>query len=645
MMRDEFLLSALDTRTPFALIEDSAQRECGNISFFSGPTTVHKTISSAVSAMSNSSNTSVILVPFRQVSERGFDCIDDGTPLITIDANVNISLVREDLLKDIDAPVPEIRNAQFDVSDIQYQDDVRAIVEEIKHGAGANFVLARSLKGYYESFSSSTALGLFKQLLLSERESYWTFCIFTGTRFLVGSTPEQHFRLTDGVMTMNPISGTLRPSLDQDLTAQVLEFLRDDKEVDELNMVVDEELKMMAELCTSEIRVSGPFLRSMSRVIHTEFQLSGRTSSPLSDLIGKTMFAPAVTGSPLRSALTTIARRERRGRGYYSGIAGVYKPTPEGYWFDSSIIIRTADITTEGLVRVTAGATIVRDSNPAAEAVETADKISHMIQAAGQMRPVKKPQCTQNPEIMALLARRTHDKAKMWLDGRVDREPAAQKVRVAVINAEDSFTSMISYQLRHIGFDVEIFDWHNAFPAIDSGRVVLFGPGPGDPTDESDQRVAHLRHAASVALSRSLPIVGICLGHQIIASTLGLEIRQLEQPVQGRQISLSHRGVVQKVGFYNSFTVSKPTEFVYKAELRREIVVSLDEKDDVVGMSGGGVSTVQFHPESFFTEYGPRILLDLVQDAVHSLHEANHGSIRDRGKTDRQATTSSRVFV
>lgn len=76
----------------------------------------------------------------------------------------------------------------------------------------------------------------------------------TGNQVFIGATPERHISVQDSLAVMNPISGTYRydangPSLDA-----VMEFLADTKESDELYMVVDEELKMMARICPEEAR-------------------------------------------------------------------------------------------------------------------------------------------------------------------------------------------------------------------------------------------------------------------------------------------------------------------------------------------------------------------------------------------------------
>ncbi len=80
-------------------------------------------------------------------------------------------------------------------------------------------------------------------------------------------------------------------------------------------MVVDEELKMMSAVCSDGGRITGPHLKEMSRLTHTEYMLRGRSTLDPRDILRETMFAPTVTGSPMQNACTVIARHETAPRG------------------------------------------------------------------------------------------------------------------------------------------------------------------------------------------------------------------------------------------------------------------------------------------------------------------------------------------
>ena len=77
----------------------------------------------------------------------------------------------------------------------------------------------------------------------------------TGGRTLVGASPEVHVRMSGGTVVMNPISGTYRYPAGGPTPEDLLAFLADRKETDELSMVVDEELKMMATVAPTRSRL------------------------------------------------------------------------------------------------------------------------------------------------------------------------------------------------------------------------------------------------------------------------------------------------------------------------------------------------------------------------------------------------------
>jgi phenazine biosynthesis protein phzE len=272
------------------------------------------------------------------------------------------------------------RNLQFDLDDQTYGDIVDTVIDqEISSGEGSNFVISRSLEGDITNFSIRHALTLYKRLLQSECGSYWTWMIFTGSRYFMGSTPEQHIQVDEQNVAMNPISGTFKYPDSGNMTHVLDDFLQDKKERDELFMVVDEELKMMSSICQHDIQVSGPKLKAMSHIAHTEYFIHGSSDRSLKEIIRQSLFAPTVTGSPIESACKVIARRERRGRGYYSGIVAITGTQEGKRYLDSAIMIRTADITAQGHFRLTAGSTIVRSSIAQNEAGETRAKLQGLM--------------------------------------------------------------------------------------------------------------------------------------------------------------------------------------------------------------------------------------------------------------------------
>ena len=87
---------------------------------------------------------------------------------------------------------------------------------------------------------------------------------------------------------------------------------------------------------------------------------------------------------PVENACRLIHEYESEGRGYYAGALALIGRDEDGApTADSPIVIRTADVSPEGAMKVTAGATLVRDSNPEYEVAETLAKAGGILSAFG----------------------------------------------------------------------------------------------------------------------------------------------------------------------------------------------------------------------------------------------------------------------
>lgn len=553
------------------------------------------------------------VVPFAQIRERGFDVVDDGTPLLVLAATERFAVPLDALREALPDGPHTFRETGYDVPDDAYRREVGAVLaDEIAAGAGSNFVLHRCLTGRVDEPPAVAALGALRRLLEHESSAYWRFVVHTPGTTLVGASPERHVSVAAGVATMNPISGTLRfppegyPS-DEAYARAALDFLADPKERDELAMVVDEELKMMAVVGDRGGRVRGPYLKRMTHLAHTEYVIEGRTSFDVRDVLRQTLFAPTVTGSPIRNACRVIARHERRGRRYYAGLLahiGSGVDGVDGEELDAPILIRTAEIAPDGAVRIAAGATLVRGSRPDAELAETRAKAAGILSAftgaaprAGVVLPA------DPPEVARQLAGRNRTLASFWLTERPEVAPARPGADVLVIDAEDDFTGMLAHQLDSLGLTTTVRSWDAVGSELTSSPLVVLGPGPGDPRDLGDPRIAALHGFAKRRLASHRPLLGICLGHQVLAQHAGLVVRRLERPDQGLQADIDLFGRRTRVGFYNSFValpqVAPPRDL--------EVCVAGER---VVALRGNGFGSLQFHPESVLTTDGIGVLRD-----------------------------------
>ncbi len=578
------------------------------------------------------------LVPFRQVVERGFVCHDDQAPLRCLRVAEHGSIPLGDVLRQLPAETVPLEDAGFDISDDEYADIVRRVIaDEIGRGEGANFVIRRDFTATVETDAVTAGLTWFRALLQHERGAYWTFLVVTDGHVAVGASPEAHVSARSGapaepgtsVVTMNPISGTFRHPRGGATAETLTEFLGSTKETEELFMVVDEELKMMSAVCSDGGRITGPHLKEMSRLTHTEYMLRGTSTMDPRDILRETMFAPTVTGSPMQNACTVIARHERSARGYYSGVAALFTPTAEGgHDLDAPILIRTAYLV-DGRLRVPVGATLVRHSDPAGEVGETHGKAAGVLGAIGAVArddiapavdedaPAAQPRrLADDPAIASLLASRNSRLAPFWLDPQAAEGGPFAGRDVLVVDAEDRFTTMLGHQLRHLGFRVRIAAWHEVSDTdVDEAGFVVYGPGPGDPRDRDSARIVRLRQLVDRRADAHGPFLAVCLSHQILARRLGIALAPLDSPHQGLQKRVEVFGQPASIGFYNTFTarVDPGTATIGSTRVAADAVTG-----DVYALRGPGYASVQGHLESILSRDGLPTLERLVGFALES---------------------------
>nr|WP_323056021.1 anthranilate synthase family protein [Streptomyces sp. NEAU-W12] len=617
------LLDLLDDSRPFALLRRRTPgRDDTVVELLLGPVTSRD-------RLADLPDEGLALIPFRQIRERGFDVRDDGTPLLVLTPEERHELPLAEALAQLPTHDVRVEGGGFDVGDEEYAGIVgRVLREEIGRGEGANFVIRRTYEGEIPGFGRADALALFRRLLAGERGAYWTFVVHTGQaaggRTLVGASPEVHVRASGGTVVMNPISGTYRYPAGGPALGHLLEFLADGKEIEELSMVVDEELKMMCTVGDGGGVVVGPRLKEMAHLAHTEYELRGRSSLDVREVLKETMFAATVTGSPVQNACRVIERYEPlgqdgAGRGYYAGaLALLGRDAGGAQTLDSPILIRTADIDAAGRLRVPVGATLVRGSDPAGEVAETHAKAAGVLAALG-VRPGRpreesvRPRLADDPRVRAALDGRRASLAPFWL--RMREPSAALEGHALVVDGEDTFTAMLAHVLRSSGLAVTVrrYDEPGLRETVfgHEGPVVL-GPGPGDPSDTADPRMRFLRGLTAAVLGDERHgVLGVCLGHELIAAELGLGTVRKEVPYQGAQTEIDLFGRPETVGFYNSFVAR--CDDGRAAELAAHgVEVSRAADGEVHALRGPRFASLQFHPESVLTLNGAAIVAELM---------------------------------
>lgn len=190
-------------------------------------------------------------------------------------------------------------------------------------------------------------------------------------------------------------------------------------------------------------------------------------------------------------------------------------------------------------------------------------------------------------------------------------------MRVLILDNYDSFTWNLVQLLQAQGAecDVRRSDALTVEEALGTApdRVVI-SPGPFGPETTGICREL-VREAPP-----GLPILGVCLGMQVIAVVAGGEVRASGKPVHGKQREVDHQGAgvlrglpsPVRVGLYHSLVVDAGT-------VPSGLVVTARERGEgtIMGCSlrGRPVHGVLFHPESFLTDCGDRLISNFLGGA------------------------------
>ena len=184
-------------------------------------------------------------------------------------------------------------------------------------------------------------------------------------------------------------------------------------------------------------------------------------------------------------------------------------------------------------------------------------------------------------------------------------------MRVLVVDNYDSFTYNLVQYLGELGADLTVVrnDELSAEEAkrFEPDRLVI-SPGPGTP-DDAGFSGEYVR-----AFSGSIPVLGVCLGHQVIAAEFGGSIVRAPEPRHGKTSPIRHDARGLFAGLSNPFTATRYHSLA-TVELPSELIACAWSEDDVVqGLRHESlpIHGVQFHPESILTTEGKALLANFL---------------------------------
>ncbi len=137
---------------------------------------------------------------------------------------------------------------------------------------------------------------------------------------------------------------------------------------------------------------------------------------------------------------------------------------------------------------------------------------------------------------------------------------------------------------------------------------LIISPGPCTPND-SGISMPVIKHYAG-----HIPILGVCLGHQSIASVFGLSVMQYQKPMHGKTSSIFHHGTGLFKDVPNPMTATRYHSLIVEDDAIEDHFQVTAWTEDGVCMGiewkgeGKPLLGVQFHPESFLTPEGPQLI-------------------------------------
>lgn len=180
---------------------------------------------------------------------------------------------------------------------------------------------------------------------------------------------------------------------------------------------------------------------------------------------------------------------------------------------------------------------------------------------------------------------------------------------ILVVDNYDSFTFNLVQYLAELGAKVVVRRNDQIspddIPAIQP-EGILFSPGPGRPEG------AGVTLALVERFRSSIPMLGVCLGHQAMAESFGADIVRAKELMHGRTCRVAHDGKGLFAGVPSPFVATRYHSLtVDPASVPEALEVSATSDDgEIMGLRHRELSFdgIQFHPEAFLTEHGHAIL-------------------------------------
>jgi para-aminobenzoate synthetase component 2 len=180
--------------------------------------------------------------------------------------------------------------------------------------------------------------------------------------------------------------------------------------------------------------------------------------------------------------------------------------------------------------------------------------------------------------------------------------------RILVIDNYDSFVFNLVQYLQQLGAECTVVR-NDEVEASEASKYdgVLISPGPGTP-DKAGVSIAMINYCAE----HSIPLFGVCLGHQAIGEAFGATVSRAPELLHGKTSQVIHNGSGVLANLPSPFTATRYHSLAVERDTVPAVLEITGATDSGVVMSMRHTSLpiegVQFHPESVLTEHGHQML-------------------------------------
>ena len=184
---------------------------------------------------------------------------------------------------------------------------------------------------------------------------------------------------------------------------------------------------------------------------------------------------------------------------------------------------------------------------------------------------------------------------------------------ILLIDNYDSFTYNVYQAVANLGHPLQVVRNNRislADISVANYDAIIISPGPGTPDD------AGLSKQIVREFAGKLPILGICLGHQVIGEVFGGNVVRAPQPVHGKTTEVVHQGDGLYTDLPQPFTAGRYHSLIVEESSLPECleVTARNEENLIMGLRHRqfNVQGVQFHPESILTPVGDKLLANFL---------------------------------